>query len=227
MAKVNKLSAADHALVSAAVSEAERGTDGEIVTIVTDVSDAYNDAGLHWAIGVMFMALALFTVFPHKIIALLTWMSNGWEHEFTLGELLPIIFVVLVVKFLAVRYLLAIMPLRLALTPKRTKHRRVRRRAIQYFKVGAESRTLKKTGVLIYLSMSEHMAEIVADEAVHRAVPPEAWGAAMAALIDEVRQGRPGEGMAAAVKAVGVILAEHFPKDEDDANELPDRLIEL
>ncbi|MBB5684452.1 TPM domain-containing protein [Sphingobium boeckii] len=227
MAKVNKLSAADHALVSAAVSEAERGTDGEIVTIVTDLSDQYHDAGLHWAIGVMFLALALFAMFPQKIIALLTWFANGWEHEYTLGEVLPVIFILLVIKFLAVRYILAIMPLRLALTPKRTKHRRVRRRAIQYFKVGAESRTLKKTGVLIYLSMGEHMAEIVADEAVHHAVAPEAWGAAMAALVDEVREGRPGAGMAAAVKAVGVILAEHFPKDETDPNELPDRLIEL
>ncbi|MCJ8157973.1 TPM domain-containing protein [Sphingomonas sp. LaA6.9] len=227
MAKVNRLSEADHALVSAAVSEAERGTDGEIVTIVTDVSDAYHDAALHWAIGIMFLALALFAVFPEKIIALLTWLASGWEHEFTLGEILPVIFVLLALKFLAVRYILAWTPLRLALTPRATKARRVRRRAIQYFKVGAESRTMKRTGVLIYLSMREHMAEIVADEAVHRAVAPEAWGDAMAALIDRVRDGHPGAGMAAAVAEVGKILAAHFPKDHEDPNELPDRLIEL
>ena len=86
---------------------------------------------------------------------------------------------------------------------------------------------LVKTGVLIYLSMGEHMAEIVVDAAVAKAVEPEAWGAAMAALIDEVRAGRPGAGMAAAVKAVGAVLAQHFPKDHEDPNELPDRLIEL
>jgi len=227
MTKVNRLSEADHARVTAAVSEAERGTDGEIVTIVTDLSDKYHDAGLHWAIGVMFLALALFAVFPQKIIALLTWLANGWEHEYSLGEVLPVVFILLVIKFLAVRYILAWMPLRLALTPRATKARRVRARAIQYFKVGAESRTKKKTGVLIYLSMGEHTAEIVADEAVHRAVPSETWGEAMAALIDEVRAGRPGEGMAAAVKQVGAILAAHFPKDHDDPNEIPDRLIEL
>lgn len=227
MAKVNRLSEADHALVTAAVAEAERGTDGEIVTIVTDLSDAYHDAALHWALGVMFLALACFAAFPEAIIALLTWIANGWEHEFTLREILPVLFVLLALKFLAVRYILAWIPLRMALTPRATKARRVRRRAIQYFKVGAESRTAKKTGVLIYLSMREHMAEIVADEAVHRAVTPERWGDAMAALIDHVRQGRPGEGMAAAVARVGAILAEHFPKDHQDPNELPDRLIEL
>lgn len=227
MAKVNRLSEAEHEQVSDAVAEAERGTDGEIVTIVTDLSDSYADAGLHWAIGIMFLALALFAVFPEKIIALLSWMASGWEHEFTLGEILPVLFVLLAIKFLAVRAILAWTPLRLALTPRATKARRVRQRAIQYFKVGAESRTAKKTGVLIYLSMGEHMAEIVADEAVHRAVAPEAWGEAMVALVDQVREGRTGAGMAAAVAQVGKILAAHFPKDHEDPNELPDRLIEL
>lgn len=227
MTPTKRLSEADHALVSDAVAEAERGTDGEIVTIVTDLSDRYHDAALHWAIGIMFLALALLALFPEGIAAISSWATNGWEHEFSLREILPIIFVVLAAKFLAVRYILAWMPLRLALTPRATKARRVQARAIQYFKVGAESRTAKKTGVLIYLSMGEHMAEIVADEAVHRAVPAESWGDAMTALIDEVRAGRPGQGMAAAVRQVGTILAAHFPKDAGDPNEIPDRLIEL
>jgi putative membrane protein len=49
----------------------------------------------------------------------------------------------------------------------------------------------------------------------------------MVALIDHVRAGRPGEGLAEAVRQVGVILAAHFPRDADDVNELPDRLILL
>src|SRR3546814_7683493 len=73
---------------------------------------------------------------------------------------------ILILLFLAVRYLLAIMPLRMALTPKRTKARRVRRRALVYFQVGAERRTMGRTGILIYLSLDEHRAEIVADEAI-------------------------------------------------------------
>jgi putative membrane protein len=49
----------------------------------------------------------------------------------------------------------------------------------------------------------------------------------MAALVEHVRDGRTGAGMAQAVQQVGAILAEHFPRSEDDTNELPDRLIEL
>jgi putative membrane protein len=119
------------------------------------------------------------------------------------------------------------MPLRMALTPRATKARRVRRRAVAYFKVGAERRTASRSGVLLYLSLAEHRAEIIADSAVHAKVPPELWGEAMAALVDAVRAGRPGEGMAAAVTAISVVLAEHFPRTGADPNELPDRLIEL
>ena len=49
----------------------------------------------------------------------------------------------------------------------------------------------------------------------------------MAALIAEIRAGRPGAGMVAAVEQVGAVLAKHFPRADDDKNELPDRLIEL
>ena len=49
----------------------------------------------------------------------------------------------------------------------------------------------------------------------------------MAALVTAVRDGRAGDGMVAAVTAIGAILAEHFPKTADNPNELPDRVIEL
>ena len=49
----------------------------------------------------------------------------------------------------------------------------------------------------------------------------------MAALIDAIRAGQPGEGLAQAVAQVGSVLSTHFPREQDDINELPDRLIEL
>jgi putative membrane protein len=119
------------------------------------------------------------------------------------------------------------MPLRLALTPPATKHRRVRRRAIAIFRAAAERRTVGRTGILIYLSMAERRAEIVADEAITGVTTPEVWGEAMAALLVEVKQGRVGDGMVAAISKVGAVLAEHFPRTAGDTNEIPDKLIEL
>jgi putative membrane protein len=42
-----------------------------------------------------------------------------------------------------------------------------------------------------------------------------------------VRAGRIGEGFLAAIAVVGERLAEHFPRAPDDADELPNRLIEI
>lgn len=221
------LGEADHELVSAAVTEAERGTDGEIVTIVSDLSEDYDDIAANWAAFVALLALGAYAFFPNFYLGLINLGSNGWHRTYTLEEALPIIAVLVAIKYAATRLLMRWMPLRLALTPGWVKTARVRARAIQYFKVGAESRTMKRTGVLLYLSLREHRAELVADEAVHQSVPEVRWGRAMAALIEEVRAGRPAEGMVAAVRHVGDILAEHFPKDPNDPNELPDRLIEL
>ena len=129
--------------------------------------------------------------------------------------------------FLAVLFALKWMPLRLALTPGGTKTRRVRRRAIMLFKTAAERRTEGRTGILIYLSMGEHRAEIVGDEAITAVTTPETWGEAMAALVTEVKAGRPADGIIAAIGLIGAVLAEHFPRDSADRNEIPDKLIEL
>jgi putative membrane protein len=115
----------------------------------------------------------------------------------------------------------------MALVPGPVKTNRVEDRAIDLFKVGADRRTHGRTGVLIYLSLAEHRAEIVADEAITGKVEPEAWGAAMADMLAEIRQGRIADGLGAGVRDVGAILAQHFPRSDDDTNELPDRLIEL
>ena len=222
-----KFTPQDHDLVTAAVTEAERSSDGEIVTVVTEKSDSYHDVGLHYAVLAMLLVPAALALLPQSVIDYWTAVFLGWNGVVTRELLMLFLFVKLAAVFLIVRYALAYMPLRMALTPGSTKSRRVRRRAVELFKVGGERRTVGRTGVLLYLSLRERRAEIVADEAIVSKVAPELWGEAMTDLIAEVKAGRPGSGMAQAVARIGAVLAEHFPKSQADTNELPDRLIEL
>jgi putative membrane protein len=224
---MKQLSESDHALVTGAVTEAERRTDGEIVTIVADRSDSYHDVGLHYAVLAMLLVPIVWGLVPQSLIDWGLGLFLGWNEPLTRGSLMTLLFVKLAGAFLVVRYLLAWMPLRMALTPGATKARRVRRRAVELFRVGAERRTVGRTGVLIYLSLRERRAEIVADDAIAAHVTPEIWGQAMAEMIEEVKHGRPAEGMARAITIVGRTLALQFPKSSQDTNELPDRLIEL
>ena len=224
---IQRLSDQDHARVSSAIAAAEKASDGEIVAVVTDLSDPYHDVALHWSVLVLIAVLAWAAACP----SCLTWwhetIMGGWRPEPSLRELLTFLMILAVAKFTAVLLILKYMPLRLALTPGATKTRRVRRRAISIFKAGAERRTIGRTGILIYLSMGEHRAEIVADEAIVKVTTPETWGEAMAALLVEVKAGRTADGMIAAIEQVGTVLAEHFPRSSADTNEIPDKLIEL
>lgn len=221
------ISLADHQRVSDAVGAAEAGTAGEIVTVIADRSDGYSDVAFAWAALVAFTALALFAFFPQFYLGIVETLLGGWNHEWTDRELLGIATAVAVVKFLAAWAILHWLPLRIALVPGPIKTARALGHAIDLFKVGAERRTHGRTGILIYLSLREHRAEIVADEAIASKVSPEIWGHAMAALLVHLKDGRIADGMIAAVEEVGAVLAEHFPRQANDINELPDRLIEL
>ena len=223
---MRSLNEQDHATVSAAIAAAEANSDGEIVAISSAQSDAYHDVGLHYAVLMAFALLALFAAAPQMLTGLRD-LFVGWGTEPSLREVLTLALLLTLGAFLIALFALKWRPLRMVLTPAATKTRRVRRRAIMLFKTGAERRTVGRTGILIYLSFAEHRAEIVADEAITSVITPETWGEAMAALLTEVKAGRPADGIVAAVGMIGDVLATHFPKTSADTNEIPDKLIEL
>jgi putative membrane protein len=224
---VMQLSDADHQKVSAAIAAAEATTDGEIIAIATPLSDRYHDVGLHWALVPLFAVLAWAAWRPSALVWWYDFLFGGWQPQPTMSQLLTLLMVFAALFFTIALLILKWMPLRLALTPGATKHRRVRRRAVATFQAAAAGRTSDRTGVLIYLSMGERRAEIVADEAITKVTTPETWGEAMATLLADVRDGRPGDGICAAIQQIGIVLAQHFPKTATNPNEMPDKLIEL
>ena len=221
------LGSEDHTRISGAVSKAEADSAGEIVTILADRSDDYADVALAWAILASFAAITVFSLFPYAYLTRLDWLIGRWHGEWTLQQVLALSLGIGAVKFLAVMAIQLIQPIKFLLIPPPIKTARVHERALRAFRIGAERRTHGRTGILIYLSMREHRAEIVADEAIASKVDPDVWGGAMEAMLAELSQGRTADGMIAAVERVGAVLAEHFPRAEDDTNELPDRLIEV
>src|SRR5437764_6068620 len=138
----------------------------------------------------MILALAVSAWRPDWLQFWYAQLLGGWQAEPTLSELLTFLMVAAVLKFTVVLLILKWMPLRLALTPAATKHRRVRRRAVAIFQAAAAGRTAGKTGVLIYLSLAERRAEIVADEAIHTLTDQHTWGEALAAPVGDGRCGR-------------------------------------
>ncbi|GAA4769269.1 TPM domain-containing protein [Stakelama sediminis] len=222
-----QISAQDRQRVSEAVTAAERDTDGEIVTIVARQSDGYTDVALHWAVLASFFVGALAAWYYPVIEWLYAPFADRWASSVPLDGLLTTLLLLMALVFLLMRVAMVSMAVRLALTPGFIEERRVRAKALALFRTSAEQRTAASTGVLLYVSLAERRAEIVAEAGIHERVAEDVWGEAMAALVTAMKDGRPGDGMADAVTQIGAVLAEHFPKSDGNPNELPDRLIEL
>lgn len=224
---MNYLTPAQHEMIARAIAEAEATTSGEIVTVLTDTSDGYSDVAMVWAAGAAFTMMSLFAALPRPFLDLWDRLFAGWGHQWTTGELASMTIGLGLVAFVVMLVLQRWDALRFALVPGPAKTARVHAQAIRQFKVGAERRTTGRTGVLIYLSMREHRAEIIADRSIAEKVPPEVWGEAMGDMLAEIRKGCIAEGIVAGIRDVGFVLAEQFPRSADDVNELPDRLIEI
>lgn len=227
MARTIRISAEDHARISAAVALAEAKSDGEISTMAARQSDSYAEWAVLLAALIAFLVPALVAIDSRGFNDLLVEITGAWHVDYSFGALAAATVALQLAVFLLVWLVLLWMPLRLMLTPSVLKRQRVHEAAIKAFRIGIESRTRAATGVLIYLSLAEHRAEIVGDAAINAKVTSEDWLETMTVLIGEVKAGQPGNGIVQAVELTGTLLARHFPRSHDDQNEMPDRLIEL
>ncbi|MFM8820532.1 MAG: TPM domain-containing protein [Phenylobacterium sp.] len=222
----------DRARVQAAVARAETGTRGEIFCIIVPDCGDYRETPL---------AVAAFAALSAPVLLLAGGIQvtvpgliqGGWTaaavgaaagvaaREAVMGVILLQVFLFLLVLMLA--WLPAV---RRLLTPASLKRERVRRRAYEQFLSKNLQDTRERTGVLIFVSEWERMAELIADEGIASHVDPSVWDVAMSQLIEGVKAGQVADGFEAAIAICGDVLAEHFPpRESDNPNELPDHVV--
>jgi putative membrane protein len=86
-------------------------------------------------------------------------------------------------------------------------------------------RTDARTGVLLFVSLLERRAIVLADEGIHARVGPEPWQATNEAVLAGIRRGSLAAGLLAGIESTGAVLAQHFPPAAGDRNEVPDRIV--
>ena len=193
----------DHAAVAAAIHAAEKRTSGQIVCVLARSSSEYVHVPILWA-----SALALVTPWP--LIVFTPWSVER-------------IFLLQLAAFLVAALVFSLRPLRLALVPRVVQRARAHRAALEQFVVRRVAHTKNRSGILIFVSVAEHYARIIADEGIAQKVPNAEWQAAVEALTGHMRDGRVAQGFTAAIQRCGAVLAAHAPAD-GAPNELPDRL---
>ena len=198
------ITAQDHARISAAIKAAEARTSGEIVCVLARTSCEYAPAPLLWAALTALLApwpLILYTDLPVRSL-----------------------FAAQIVIYIATLVLFSSRPLRIALTPRAARRAFAHRAASEQFMTRRVSRTKERTGVLIFVSLAERYARIIADEGIAAKVKQEEWQGALDALTREMSEGHVTNGFLAAVGACAEVLARHAPPADDPREELPDRL---
>jgi putative membrane protein len=201
------ISEADNRGIVAAIRAAEAKTSGEIYCVIARACGEHHLVPIAWA------ALLAFAV-PWPLIHFTKWPAG-------------IIYLVQLATFIAAAVVLSLPMIRFRIVPKRRLHGRAHVVAMQQFLAQGIHLTEKRTGVLIFASVAEHYAEIVADSGINAKVAPDAWAGAIAALVGAIRAGRPGDGFVAAIELCGAELARNFPPGELNPNELPDRVVEI
>ena len=225
----------DLATVEAAVRAAEVRTTGEIYCVVAEESADYHATPLAWAAGVALLAPAVLLLGGVHVTAPDMSMLGGWTAdqvedvgEATARAALIGTLLLQGLLFVATLFLVAIPPVRRALTPRGMKRDRVRQRAEEQFLAKNLHATRERTGVLIYVSAAERMAELIADESIHAHVDDGVWAQAMAALTAGLKRGDPAAGFTEAIGRCADVLATHFPaRYGDNPNELPDAVVVL
>jgi putative membrane protein len=216
----------DRAEVSAAINAAEANTAGEIVVIVSTADHRYPSTALSVA-ALLALAMPLFA-------AIAGWnpadLIPDWDAIDDATRTLRGFEAFAAVQSVIFTFTLALVyftPLGRKLTPHGLRRDRVHSAALTQFKARGLEATMGRTGVLIYVDEPEHIAEVVADTAIFAKVDPDHWRATIVALTSGIKAGTPAKGMVDAINLAGAVLAKHFPRADDDANELPDHLIEI
>ncbi len=207
------LTQADHMRIADAIRAAESTTSGEIHCVVARSSDDY------------FYHAAFFTMTAGLILSAATAvLLDGWWVTLRLPAFMA---AVLLALGCALALIWLAPELRAHVVPKGIGFRRAHENALRQFAARNVHLTAARTGVLIFVSLAERYAVVIADSGIDAKAPQAVWDGIVSELTAQARNDRLAEGFVTAIGAAGALLAHHFPIGAGDRNELPDHLVEI
>jgi putative membrane protein len=221
----------DRARISAAITEAEGRTSGEIFCVLTKSVSRYREVPLLWAAVAAFVGPPLLVFLGLHRLALASIFSS-WTDESARameGLILRALSAYGLVQaglFLCVAIIVAVPGVRRMMTPGMLKQHRVRQAARRHFVAVGARLTHAEPHVLIFASLADRRVELVAHDAIHKAVGEEPWNTSVVAVVEGIKTGKAADGFVKAIEICGAALAQHFPPDGAPKNRLPNTILE-
>ena len=218
-----RFTSADRQRVAAAVAQAEARTNAEIVPAIATTSGRYDRAedlvGLWTAVALLVLVWSSWHVeLPEP---------NGWEEPAWAWQLAALVASVIIGFAAGAAAATKIDGLRRAFVSSAQRHDETWGKAVRLFHSQLVSRTAGRTGVLVYVSLFERTAAIVADDAVLAKLGQQAIDDLCRTLVDDIKRDGPIAALSATIARLGERLAAPFPASAPPANELADALILL
>ncbi len=212
-----RLSAADRERIRACVEQAEKTTSGEIVPMVVPASSRYPAACLLGALVVSLIVAAAATAAAS--------LRRPWGSFAVLDLwLFPAVFAVCFVA--AHEIFRRVPPLRrLFITPAEIREE-VEEAALTSFYRQGLANTRDRTGILIFVSVFERRACVLADKGINDKVQQSVWQEVVDLVTQGFRRREHGRAICAAVTRCGELLREHFPIKAGDTDELENLIVE-
>lgn len=88
------------------------------------------------------------------------------------------------------------------------------------------TKTRERNSVLLFVAPASQTFAVIGDEAVHQKCGDTFWAELAATISGHFKQGKYNDGLLHGIARAGTLLAEHFPRRPDDADELPNQVIE-
>jgi putative membrane protein len=225
------LSEDDHRRIRAAITEAEGKTAGEVFCVLAQEVSRYREVPLAWAaIAALIVPPVLVLSGLHRLA--LAGIFSSWTDDSVRGVEALILralsgyTMLQAAIFVGVALVVAFPPVRRLLTPRFLKRHRVRQVARHHFAASGARLSEAEPHILIYAALNDRQVELVAHAAIHQAVGDGPWNAAIAAVTDGMKAGRPADGFVSAIGICGDALAKHFPSNGPPTNLLPNDLLE-
>jgi len=94
----------------------------------------------------------------------------------------------------------------------------------EFYKLGMD-KTRDKTGILIFILLTEKKFYILADSGINDKVEQSTWNTIRDKMQERFKEGNYLEGILFAIDEIGKILAQFFPIKPDDTNELSNKVV--
>jgi uncharacterized membrane protein len=94
----------------------------------------------------------------------------------------------------------------------------------QFVKLGMH-RTQLRNGLLIFVAPRSQTFALLADTGVHEQCQEQIWQQAAEKLSAALAAGQLTEGLVRTLQTMADILAQHFPREGPETNELPDEVV--